>query len=371
MEIIVSYIESLIKMCGLSGSAITWVRHSVMIALVLVLAWIAYSLCRRLLVPIVEKIVHRTSAKWDDILFDRPVLLAACGIVPALVVWQLLPIIFFEFPVVQEVFNRLTAIYATIATVNLIIAIINSLKQVRNGQGTNLRQYIVSFCGLLQVIVIFIAVIIIIAIIIDRSPLTLLAGLGATSAILMLVFKDTIEGLVAGIRLTSADMLHVGDWITVPSTSADGNVIEMSLTTVKVQNFDNTIVTVSPITLVNGSFQNWKGMQDADGRRVTRNILFDIRSIKFAGEGQEETNMSRYRQDMEDYLKNNPAINNQMTLMVRQKEATASGLPVELYFFLRNKEWVNYEHTLAGIMEYAYALAGEYGLKVYQHFPEQ
>lgn len=371
MEIIVSYIESLIRMCGLSGSAIIWVRHTVMIALVVLLAWGAYQLCRRILIPVVEKITRRTATQWDDILFNRPVLQAACGIVPALVVWQLLPIVFYQFPVVQEALNRLTAIYATIATVNLIVAIINSLKRSQNGNGTNLRQYMVSFCGLLQVVVIFIAVIIVISIIIGRSPITLLAGLGATSAILMLVFKDTIEGLVAGIRLTSADMLHVGDWITVPTTKADGNVIEMNLTTVKVQNFDNTIVTVSPITLVNGSFQNWKGMQDADGRRVTRTILFDIRSIKFAGEGQEGTNMSRYRQDMEDYLKNNPAINDQMTFMVRQKEATASGLPIELYFFLRNKEWVNYEHTLAGIMEYAYALAGKYGLKVYQHFPEQ
>lgn len=371
MEIIVSYIESLIKMCGLSGNAITWVRHTVMIVLVLVLAWLAYQLCRRIFIPIVEKITHRTAAKWDNILLCRPVLLAACSIVPALVVWKLLPIVFYEHPVVQEVFNRLTAIYATIATVNLIVVIINSLKRAQSGNGTNMRQYIVSFCGLLQVVVVFIAVIIVISIIINRSPLTLLAGLGATSAILMLVFKDTIEGLVAGIRLTSADMLHVGEWITVPSTNADGTVIEMNLTTVKVQNFDNTIVTVSPTTLVNGSFQNWKGMQAAGGRRVTRIILFDIRSISFVDESRKETNIARYRRAMEDYLQNNPEVNNQMTCMVRQKEATPTGLPIELYFFLKDKVWVNYEHNLADIMEYAYAIAGEYGLRVYQNFPKQ
>jgi miniconductance mechanosensitive channel len=140
---------------------------------------------------------------------------------------------------------------------------------------------LLSFCGLLRVVVIFIAVIVVIAIILGRNPMTLLAGLGATSAILMLVFKDTIEGLVAGIRLTSAEMLHVGDWITVPSTQADGPVIEMSLTTVKVRNFDNTIVTVSPTTLVNGSFQNWKGMQASEGRRVKRRVYFDFRSLAF------------------------------------------------------------------------------------------
>ncbi|MGI6242142.1 MAG: mechanosensitive ion channel family protein [Prevotella sp.] len=371
METIVVYIENLIKMCGLSGNTVIWVRHAVMITLVLVLAWLADRLCRRIFIPIVEKITRRTSAKWDDVLFGRPVLSAACSIIPALVVWKLLPIVFYEHPVVEEIFNRLTAIYATIATVNLIVTFIKSMKNMRTDSGSNVHQYIVSFCGLLQVIVIFIAVIIIIAIIINRRPFTLLAGLGATSAILMLVFKDTIEGLVAGIRLTSADMLHVGDWITVPSTNADGNVIEMSLTTVKVQNFDNTIVTVSPTTLVNGSFQNWKGMQVAGGRRVNRIILFDIRSIKFVDEKRQETNMTRYRQKMEDYLRNNAEVNNQMTLMVRQKEATASGLPMEMYFFLKDKVWVHYEHNLANIMEYAYALAGEYGLKVYQHFPEQ
>lgn len=371
METIVFYIEKLIEMCGLSGNSVIWVRHAIMIALVLALAWAADRLCRCIFIPIAEKLTSRTATKWSEVLFGRPVLSAACSIVPALVIWQLLPIVFYEHPVIREIFSRLTAIYATIVTVNLIVTLIKSMKNMRNDNGSNVHQYIVSFCGLLQVIVIFIAVIIIIAIIINRRPFTLLAGLGATSAILMLIFKDTIEGLVAGIRLTSANMLHVGEWITVPSTKADGTVIEMSLTTVKVQNFDNTIVTVSPTTLVNGSFQNWKGMQMAGGRRVTRIILFDIRSIKFVDEKREETNMSRYRRAMEDYLRNNAEVNNQMTCMVRQKEATPSGLPIEMYFFLKDKVWVNYEHNLANIMEYAYAMAGEYGLTVYQHFPEQ
>ena len=139
---------------------------------------------------------------------------------------------------------------------------------------------------MLRIVVIFIGIIIVIGIAIGRSPLTLLAGLGATSAVLMLVFKDTIEGLVAGIRLTSADMMHVGDWITVPGTIADGTVIEMNLTTVKIQNFDNTIVTVSPMALVSGSFQNWKGMQAAAGRRVNRQVFFDFRSIHFVEIGR-------------------------------------------------------------------------------------
>ena len=155
-------------------------------------------------------------------------------------------------------------------TVRLITVLITSFAQLETSHSSSVRQYIKTFCGVLKIVVIFIAVIVTVAIIFGKSPLSLLAGLGATSAVLMLVFKDTIEGLVAGIRLTSNEMVKKGDWITVPSTTADGIVEEISLTTVKVRNYDNTIVTVSPITLVNGSFQNWKGMQQSSGRRVKR-----------------------------------------------------------------------------------------------------
>lgn len=371
MEAIKVFVENLIGQCGLSGSIVVWMRHAVMIVVVLVMAWLTDRLCRRIFVPLIGKITRRTAAQWDDILLGRPVLSAASSIASAIVVWQLLPVVFYQYPAVREALSRLAAVYMTVTAVHLLIVFINRLKLLDKGDSASLRQYILSFCGLLKVVVIFIAVIIVIAIIVGRSPMTLLAGLGATSAILMLVFKDTIEGLVAGIRLTSADMLHVGDWITVPSTTADGTVIEMSLTTVKVQNFDNTIVTVSPMALVNGSFQNWKGMRAGDGRRVKRLLYFDFRSLCFADESREETNMSRYRRGMEQYLASHPEVNADMTLMVRQREATQAGLPLEFYFFIRNKEWVHYEHTLASIMEYAYVLAGEYGLKIYEYFPEQ
>ncbi|MBM6993758.1 MAG: mechanosensitive ion channel [Prevotella sp.] len=371
MEEIRIFVETLIQHFGLSAGYVPLARHAVLVLVVAVLATVAYLLGRKIIIPVVGKITRRTSAQWDDVLLGRRVLLAACSVVPALVVWQLLPLVFYQYPTVREVLSRLTAIYITLSTVHLFIVFIDSLKLLDNGHRASLRQYILSFCGLLRVLVIFFAVIIVISIIIGRNPTTLLAGLGATSAILMLVFKDTIEGLVAGIRLTSAEMLHVGDWITVPSTQADGTVIEMNLTTVKVQNFDNTIVTVSPLTLVNGSFQNWKGMQASDGRRVKRKVFYDFRSLRFMDESREETNMSRYRDAVEKYLTECPWVNADMTLMVRQLEATQGGLPLEFYFFLKNKEWVHYEHALAAIMEHIYVLAGEYGLKVYQKYPEQ
>ena len=218
--------------------------------------------------------------------------------------------------------------------------------------------------------------------------MTLFAGLGATSAILMLVFKDTISGLVAGIQLTSNDMVHKGDWITVPSANLNGVVEDISLTTVKVRNFDNTIVTVTPQTLVEDSFQNWIGMQQSEGRRVKRVVYYDFRSVCMIDETLRKqlvekgyfkpeevegsiVNMALYRRFIERFLSRNAYVNQQLTFLVCQKEGTNAGLPLEFYFFLKDKEWINYEHQLAEIMEYIYAVTPDFGLKIYQQTPMQ
>jgi miniconductance mechanosensitive channel len=365
------WVERLVAACGFSSSAVPIVRHIVMALVAILLSWLSYVLCYKLLIPIVNKFTKHTAAKWDDVLLGTKVLRAACGIVPAIVIWELLPLVFLQLPVVHELVARLTAIYITVMTVRLVIQFVNAFNQLDSHQGKSFQQYIRSFCGVIKIIAIFVGTIVVVAIAIGKSPLSLFAGLGAASAVLMLVFKDTIEGLVAGIRLTSEDMLRVGDWITVSSSKADGVVEEVSLTTVKVRNFDNTIVTISPITLVNGSFQNWKGMQESDGRRVSRTVYFDFRSIHFVDEKHTRTNMTEYREAMEKMLAADPRVNQDMTLMVRQLEATQSGLPVQFYFFLKEKEWKPYEEQLAQIMECAYALAQDYGLKIYQQYPYQ
>lgn len=371
MESIRISVEQLIHLCGITGPAVPIVRHAVLAVLAILLAWLSDFVCRKMLIPIVHKVTARTSTKADDILLADNVLSAACHIVPAIVVWKLLPLVFYQFPAISELLARLTAIYITIASARLFLAFIDNVRRLDKPLRSSTQQYIQSFCGVLKIATVFVAVITITAIAIGRSPLTLFAGLGATSAILMLVFKETIEGLVAGVRLTSADMLRVGDWITVPSANANGTVEEMSLTTVKIRNFDNTIITVSPMTLVNGSFQNWRGMKQSAGRRVNRKVYFDFRSIRFTGDDQKETNMTRYRRDMEAWLAGRDDVNSGMTLMVRQLEATQCGLPLEFYFFLKDKEWTVYEHHLADIMEHAYVLAAQYGLKIYQQYPEQ
>lgn len=388
MENIKIFVEQILELSGLTGNAVPVVRHILLVITAVILAWLAALFCRKLIVPLILKITNKIEVKWAQVLFNRKVLISACNIVPAIVVWQLLPMVFYQYPVVREVLARLTAIYITIMTVRTIVVFIDSFKKLEDERRSSMQQYFHSFCGVLKIILMFLAAIAVVSIIINKSPATLIAGLGATSAILMLVFKDTIEGLAAGIRLTSNEMLHKGDWITVEKAGADGTVEEMTLTTVKIRNFDNTIVTVSPKTLVDDSFQNWIGMQESDGRRAKRKIFFDFRSLSPITDEQRQQliekkyfkpeeikegdiNMTLFRQYMEKYLASREDVNTDMTLMVRQLEATSTGMPVELYFFIRNKEWVVFEHTVAEIMEYTYATAKDFNLKIYQQLPDR
>ena len=417
MEEIRKLVEDLIQMAGVTGAAVPVIRHILLTITAILLAMLSDLLCRRLLVPIIMKVTEKTEVTWDDVLFNKKVLTSACHIVPAVVIWSLMPLVYLEYPIFKEILERATGIYIVVMSVRTALVFIASFKGLENAgeRRSSAQQYFHTFCGVLRILMLFVAGVVVVAIILGKNPMTLFAGLGATSAVLMLVFKDTILGLAAGIRLTSNDMLHKGDWITVKSVDANGIVEEMSLTTVKVRNFDNTIVTISPATLVNGSFQNWIGMQKSGGRRVQRKVYFDFRSIRLVDEelkarliakhfatedsfklkeslqkqlskDQEEgksmadlqnpsalapTNLQLYRKYMERYLRERPEVNTEMTLMVRQLEATQCGLPMEFYFFVKDKVWVNYEHILAEIMEHAYALSAEFGLKIYQQYPEQ
>ena len=439
VEEIRKFVEDLIQMAGVTGGAVTVVRHILLTITAILLAMLSDLLCRRLLVPIIMKVTDKTEVTWDDVLFNKKVLTSACHIVPAVVIWSLMPLVYLEYPIFKEILERATGIYIVVMSVRTALVFIGSFKGLESSEErrSSAQQYFHTFCGVLRILMLFVAGVVVVAILLGKNPLTLFAGLGATSAVLMLVFKDTILGLAAGVRLTSNDMLHKGDWITVKSVDANGIVEEMSLTTVKVRNFDNTIVTISPATLVNGSFQNWIGMQKSGGRRVQRKVYFDFRSIRLVDEelkarllekhfatensfkpkeslqkmlakaevGNEHqaemekdqnaglgnarqhehqvladlrnpaalapTNLQLYRKYMEKYLRERPEVNTEMTLMVRQLEATQCGLPMEFYFFVKDKVWVNYEHILAEIMEHAYALSAEFGLKIYQQYPEQ
>ena len=297
------------------------------------------------------------------------ILTVVCLIVPAALAWNFLPSVLKDFPRVYEVVHRVTAIYVTIVATWLLISFANSFRRLGEQRALSHQQYINSFISVLKIILIFIAIIIIISILLKKDPSTLFAGLGAASAILMLAFQDTIKGLVAGIRLASNEMLSVGDRITVPAAGADGIVEEIRLTTVKVRNFDNTIITVSPQTLVDGSFQNWKGMKENQGRKATRKVFFDFRSITIDDEGV--VNLTRYREHMEQWLKEHPKVLTDKIIMVHQLDATPTGLPIEFVFWLTEQDALPFEHLISEIMEHAYAEAPVFGLTIYQQFPEQ
>ena len=437
MEEIRKFVDEMIGWTGVAGDYVPMLRHVLLTITAILLAMLSDFLCRKILVPLIAKITEKTEVKWDDVLLNKKVLTSACHIVPAVVIWSLMPLIYLEYPIFKEILERATGIYIVVMSVRTALVFIGSFKGLEEtGQRrSSAQQYFHTFCGVLRVLMLFVAGVVVVAILLDKNPMSLFAGLGATSAVLMLVFKDTITGLASGVRLTSNDMLHKGDWITVKSVDANGIVEEMSLTTVKVRNFDNTIVTISPTTLVNGSFQNWIGMQKSGGRRVQRKLYFDFRSIRLVDEALKKsllekhfatedsfklkdslqkalaknglqvseissdslkqaekvmeegervenvdllnpaalapTNLQLYRKYMEKYLRERPEVNTEMTLMVRQLEATQCGLPMEFYFFVKDKVWVNYEHILADIMEHAYALAAEFGLTIYQQYPEQ
>lgn len=387
MEEIRTFAEYIINVFGLSPKVANIAVYVLMIIIVSVLSWLAGFVSRRILMPMVMELTARTDVTWDDKVFNRTVLSSACHIVPAIVIWQLLPLVFSGNIVVNELLKRATAIYITVMSVRTMIVFVNSLKEIESERYVSVQQYLRSFCGVSKIVMVFVGVIIVVAIAIGKSPMKLFAGLGATSAILMLVFKDTIEGLVAGIRLTSNAMLHKGDWITVPAAGANGTVEEMTLTTVKIRNFDNTIVTVSPQALVNGSFQNWVGMQQSTGRRVARKLYFDMNTIALADDARKENlvrhgfftekelagdhvNMALFCRYMEKYISTRPEVNSDMQFIVHQLEPTTTGLPVELYFFLTEKEWVAYEHQLSDIMNSIYAMVPEFGLRMYQRYSD-
>lgn len=369
MERIQIWVEQLVTACGVTGDAVNAITHTALVIVAFLLAGVSGWICRKALIPVILKVTAKTEAKWDDALFNERVLKAACSIVPAIVIWLLLPWTFYDFPTVREVLTRLTAIYITVMSTRTIIVFIDSLMLLENSPRSARRQYLYSICGVLKIIIIFIAIIVVIAIVVDKDPSTLFAGLGAASAILMLAFQDTIKGLVAGIRLTNNDMIHIGDWITLNAAGINGRVEHISLTTVKVRNFDNTIVTVTPQTLVDGSFQNWLGMEQNEGRKQTRKIYFDFRSIRLDDDGV--ANITKFRQHVEQWLCENPKVIAEKNPLVRQAEASQAGCCLEFTFWLYAQGWADFEHDTADIMEYIFAASSEYGLTIYQQFPEQ
>ena len=339
-------------------------------------------ICRTIIIPMTKALTKKTVSKWDDIILNERNVKIGCDLIPAILLATFIPFLFSEETMLYTVLSRCCSVYITVVVIKLLCGIFSSLSRISSEAERTKNHTMQGVFQMLKIITISIGAIIIVGIVMDKDPTTLLTGLGASAAILMLVFKDSIMGLVAGVQLSANDMLRPGDWIELPKYGADGNVIEVTLTTVKVQNWDKTITTIPPYVLVSDSFQNWRGMFDSGGRRIKRSIYIDMNSVGFCSaeqikdyrskglvketESERAVNLTLFREWLEEWLHNHPSVNKDMTIMVRQLQPTPQGLPLELYFFFNGTQWVQYEHFQAEIFEYVLAIMPEFGLKAFQ-----
>lgn len=356
-------------------------------ALLVILAIGLDYLCQAIFVGSMKKLAQHTHYQWDSLLLKRKVVHHLVHTIPSILVYALLPLAFIRGKGLLLLSQKICAVYIVFALLLAINGFILVFLDMYNMRQVNKNRPIKGFMQVLQVLLFFIGGIVIIAILIGKSPASLFAGLGASAAILMLVFKDTILGFVAGIQLSANDMLRPGDWITVPGSNANGIVQEITLNTVKIQNFDNTISTIPPYTLVSASFQNWRGMVESGGRRVMKSIFLDLNTIKFCtpdmlntfrkeiplladykpDEGVTPTNSQMFRVYVEKYLTSLPVVNTDLDLIISQLQSTEYGVPIQIYFFSRNKIWKEYERIQSDIFDHFFAMIPKFELKVYQY----
>lgn len=397
-------IDQLLIEWGLSPQAAMAVDEFIAFALILLMAFAADAICRKVLLKVIARIVKQTKATWDDILFDHSVMVHLSRMVVPVIIYLCIPIAFAGSAAMAFV-QRLCLIFIIVTFLSFVNSFLKAAYTVYSEMESLRGRPLKGLLQTLQVLLWFIGGIVVVSILIGKSPLTLLAGLGASAAILMLVFKDSIMGFVSGVQLSANDMLKVGDWITMPKYGANGYVIEVTLNTVKIRNFDNTITTIPPYLLVSDSFQNWRGMRESGGRRVKRSINIDMTSVRFCTpemlekyrkinllkdyidqteevvriyneengidndilvNGRRQTNLGVFRAYLTAYLKSLPVVNTELNCMVRHLQPTDHGLPVELYFFSTVKDWIPYEAVQADVFDHVLAIIPEFGLCVFQ-----
>mgnify|MGYP002533072211 FL=1 len=352
---------------------------------VLILSFVLTKLFRHVLVPLVQKITARTRVKWDDYIFNERMMMAFSRTIPPIVWYIFLPTVFDEGTMVLVILLKACLVYMVVASIMLINTFLNTLYEISNEHEVLRNRPLKGVYQMISLLAIAVGIIIIVSILIDKDATRILAGLGASAAVLMLIFKDSLLGLVAGIQLTVNDMLHPGDWITMNKYGANGYVTEVSLTTVKVQNFDKTITTIPAYALVSDSFQNWRGMHESGGRRIKRYINIDITTVHFCSEEELRSlaskglysadkmedsdgvvNLYVFRRYALDYICNRKDINQDFMRMVRVLQPTSEGLPVEIYCFTSNTEWLVYESIQGAIFDHLIAMLPAFGLRAFQ-----
>jgi miniconductance mechanosensitive channel len=379
-----------------------WVRQGLTVLLVLILCVVAYAVARRVILRAVAYVVERTPTAWDDALLRRGVFDRGAWIAPALVLYY--SVYAFD-PETQDILQRFLLVYMTVVVILVITQALGAINDVYQSGDSDRRVPIKGYVQIAQLVVTVVGIILLFGAILDRSPWGILSGLGAATALVLLVFRDTILSFVASVQLTTYDMVRVGDWISVPQYGADGDVIDVALHTVKVQNWDKTISTIPTHKLMEESFRNWRGMVDSGGRRIARALMIDMTSVRFLEpddverlskvallrryladkqaeldtwnreqgivpdspiNGRRLTNIGTFRAYLVAFLRANPLIHQDMTFLVRQLEPQPDGLPIQIYVFSRDQRWAHYEALQADIFDHVLAALPAFGLRVFQ-----
>lgn len=368
------------------------------------IAWIVFIVLSRVVGPLLQRLVRHTNVRWDDTLFNHSLMVKCWRLTALFLLAAGIPASLRGYPSAAEWARTVFAIVLIIATAMVFTSLIRTLFDIIAQRTAEMREKddtpdynpalleeraraqshsLGGVCQMLQLIVVVVALILSFSVLSGKNVLIILSGLGASAAVLMLVFRDSILGLVAGIQLTANDMLRPGDWISMPGRDVNGRVRLINLTTVKVQNYDNTIVTIPPYILVSETFCNWRGMERSGGRRIMRSIAIDIATVRFCTDEEKRrwhdepwwrrvanpgqpVNVSAFRAYLEDYLRRQPTLVADMLCMVRELQPTERGLPIEIYFFTSDTEWASYEAIQAAVVDHVLAVAGDFGLRVYQ-----
>lgn len=405
IERAISWYNDLISGMGLSDGMTVFIENATIILITILLALLADFVVKRIIIGTITRLAKHSKNEWDDVFVRQKVFNRLAHLAPAIIIFYSLQYIFDAEKLVTFLGN-VTQAYMVLVVLMVIDSILNALHEIYQklpiSQGRNIKGYV----QVVKIIFYFAAIIMIISIFTGDPPTKLLTGLGAMAAVLLLVFRDTILGFVASIQLSANHMVNVGDWISMPKYNADGDVIDISLNTVKVQNWDKTIATIPTYALVSESFNNWRGMEESGGRRIKRSINIDMSSVTFLnasqidkfrkyyllkdyitrkekeiatynkslemeeGEvtnGQKLTNLGTFRKYLEEYLKNLPEINKEMTFLVRQLQPSDKGLPLEIYVFSKEQAWAKYEGIQADIFDHVLAILPEFDLRVFQN----
>jgi len=385
-----------------SGAVITTIIAA---AAVLVLSYLAFYISRRIAGNMIPRLIHRPRTDVDNLIVENKVFKRLPLVVPVLVVQFFIPIVLSNYPQVEAIAGRVVNIFFIIVAVMVIDALVNALRAIYQTFKVSKNIPLNGFVQVIKIALYFVSAVLIISVIFNRTPLFFFSGLGAMTAVLMLIFKDPILGFVAGIQLISNRMLKHGDWIEMPKYGANGDVTDITLTTVKVRNWDKTITTIPTYALITDSFKNWRGMQESQGRRIMRALTIDISTIRFCtpemlkrfsriryisdymqSKNQEIeqynadrgiqaddianarclTNIGTFRAYVTAYLQNHPMIHTEMTFLVRQQAPTEHGLPLQIYVFCRDQAWANYEAVQSDIFDHLLAIIPEFDLRVFQ-----